>query len=122
MPSRRYLKICLGVAILGSLLLLPLEKTPHSVVKTFLIIDRALVTSLLIFVSMLTAFLVYYAIPFNRNLVVYSMGVCRLLHGQGKRAFSNEHYLCLGSPNRRRRGWRIDDLNAVLAVWAEPPV
>jgi hypothetical protein len=72
--SRRYLKICMGIAILASLLLLLVEKTPDRVVNTFLIIERALVTSLLIFVLLLTAFLAYYPVPINRNLVVYSMG------------------------------------------------
>jgi hypothetical protein len=72
--SRRYLKICLGLATLGSLVLLLLEQTPHTKVATFMVIDRALVTSLLIFVLMLTAFLVYYPVPINRNLVVYSIG------------------------------------------------
>ena len=72
--SRRYLKICLGIATVGFSLLLPIEKTPHGAVTTFMVIDRALVTSLLIFMLRLTAFLVYYANPINRNLVVYSMG------------------------------------------------
>ncbi len=72
--SRRYLKICLGLAILGSLLLLGLEQTPHTRVATFGVIDRALVTSMLFFVLMLTAFLVYYPVPINRNLVVYLIG------------------------------------------------
>jgi hypothetical protein len=71
---RRYFKICLGIAILGSLLLLRIEKTPRGVVSTFLTIDQALVTSLLIFLILLTAFLAYYPVPINRNLVVYSMG------------------------------------------------
>jgi hypothetical protein len=72
--SRRYVKICLGVAILGSLLLLLVERTPKGIFNTFLVIDRAIVTSLLIFVLLLTAFLVYYPVSINRNLVVYSMG------------------------------------------------
>ena len=72
--SRRYLKVCLGLAIVGSLLLLLLEQTPHTLVTTFKVVDRALVTSLLIFVLLLTAFLVYYPVPINRNLVVYSIG------------------------------------------------
>src|SRR5216684_5850819 len=55
--SRRYLKICLGLAIVGSLLLLLLEQTPHTIVSTFTVIDRAVVTSMLIFVLLLTAFL-----------------------------------------------------------------
>ncbi|HEY6391759.1 MAG TPA: hypothetical protein VIX89_10805 [Bryobacteraceae bacterium] len=72
--SRRYLKISMGVAIFGSLLLLLLEKTPHDIFNGYVMIDRVLVTSLLIFVLLLTAFLVYYPIPINRNLVVYSIG------------------------------------------------
>jgi hypothetical protein len=72
--AQRYLKICLGFAILGSLLLLLLEHTPHNKVNAFLVIDRALVTSMLIFVLLLSAFLVYYPIPINRNLVAYSIG------------------------------------------------
>jgi hypothetical protein len=72
--SRRYLRICLGLAIVVSLLLLLLEQTPHGIGNTFMVIDRALVTSLLIFVLLLTAFLVYYPVPINRNLVVYSIG------------------------------------------------
>jgi hypothetical protein len=72
--SRHYFKICLGLAILGSLLLLLLERTPHTKLNTFLVIDRALLTSLVLFVLLLTTFLVYYPIPINRNLVVYSIG------------------------------------------------
>jgi hypothetical protein len=71
---RRYIKIGLGLAILASLLLLLLEQTPQTTVATFTVIDRVLVTSLLIFVLLLTAFLVYYPVPINRNLVVYSIG------------------------------------------------
>ena len=61
--SRRYIKIWLDVSILGSLLFLPIEKTPHGVVKTFPIVDRAPIASLLILVLMLTGFPVYY--PFR---------------------------------------------------------
>ena len=72
--SGRYLKVSLSLAVLGSLVLLAVERTPHGLVNIFLIIERALVTSLLIFVLLLTAFLAYYPVPINRNLVVYSMG------------------------------------------------
>jgi len=72
--SRLYLKISIGVAILVSLLLLLVEKTPHDRYSGFMVVDRAIVTSLLVFVLLLTAFLVYYPIPINRNLVVYSIG------------------------------------------------
>ncbi len=45
--SRRYLKICLGLAILGSLLLLGLEQVPQTPLAAFGVIDRAVVTSML---------------------------------------------------------------------------
>jgi hypothetical protein len=72
--SRRYLKICLGLAIVASLLLLQFEQIPRTPLATFVVIDRALVTSMLFFVMALTAFLVYYPVPINRNVIVYSMG------------------------------------------------
>ena len=72
--SRRYFKFCLGLAMLVSLLLLLVEKIPHDRFNIFMVIDRTIVTGLLIFVLLLTAFLVYYPIPINRNLVVYSTG------------------------------------------------
>jgi hypothetical protein len=72
--SRRYLKICLGLAISASLLLLLVENAPIGPITAFMVIDRALVTSMLIFLLLLTAFMVYYPIPINRNLVVYSIG------------------------------------------------
>ncbi len=72
--SRRYVKVCVVLALLVSLLLLEAEQTPHGIVAAFMLVDRALVTSLLIFVLLLTAFLVYYPVPINRNLVVYSTG------------------------------------------------
>jgi hypothetical protein len=71
---RRYFKISIGVAILVSLLFLLVEKTPHDLYTGFMVFDRAIVTSLLVFVLLLTGFLVYYPIPINRNLVVYSIG------------------------------------------------
>lgn len=72
--ARRYFKISIGIAILISLLLLLVEKTPHNLYSGFMIFDRAIVTGLLVFVLLLTGFLVYYPIPINRNLVVYSIG------------------------------------------------
>jgi hypothetical protein len=72
--SRRYITVTLGVAILGSLLLLQLEETPANPVSTFLVIDRAIVFSLVIFILLASAFLAYYPVPLNRNVIVYSIG------------------------------------------------
>ena len=72
--SRRYIKLALCIAILASLLLLILENTPETLVGKFLIFRRAIVSSLLLFVFLMTAFLVYFPIPLNRNVLVYFIG------------------------------------------------
>lgn len=72
--SRRYLRITLAAAILISLVLLSFEKSPPSVTGLFLIVERTIVGSLLIFVLFITMFLVYYPVPLNRNVIVYSVG------------------------------------------------
>jgi hypothetical protein len=71
--SRRYIKVAIGLAIAVSLLLLYFEKTPTGITTTFLIFERAIVSSLLVFVLLITAFVVYYPVPLNRNVVVYSI-------------------------------------------------
>jgi len=72
--SRRYITITVAIASVGSLLLLRLEETPRNYVSTFLVIERAIVFSLVIFILLVSAFLVYYPIPLSRNVVIYSIG------------------------------------------------
>ncbi len=73
--SRRYIQVALGFAILASMLLLGLEKTQSGVLTHFFFtFERAIVFSLVLFVLLLTAFLVYYPVPLKRNIIVYSIG------------------------------------------------
>ena len=72
--SRRYIKITLGIAIMVALLLLGLERTPKTLFQYFYVLDRAVVSSLLVFVLLITVFLVYYPIPLSRNVIIYSIG------------------------------------------------
>jgi len=72
--SRRYLRITLAAAILISFTLLGFEKSPASLTGHFLILERTIVGSLVIFVLFLMLFLVYYPVPLNRNVIVYSVG------------------------------------------------
>ena len=71
--SRRFIVAAIGAASLLSILLLFLEKAPTGVTLTFLIFERTIVSSLFVFVFLITAFLVYYPVPLNRNMVVYSI-------------------------------------------------
>jgi hypothetical protein len=72
--SRRYLRIALALAIVISGLLLTVDKSPASIIGGFLVFERTVVCSLLLFVLFLSIFLVYYPVPLNRNVIVYSMG------------------------------------------------
>jgi hypothetical protein len=72
--SRRYIKIALAIAILVSLALLQLEQIPRSPIARFLTFESTIVFSLVLFVFLITAFLVYYPIPLNRNVIFYSIG------------------------------------------------
>jgi hypothetical protein len=72
--SRRYIKIILGVAIASSALLLVFERTPRATVARFIVFERVTVSSLVIFVILISGFLLYYPIHLNRNVIVYSIG------------------------------------------------
>ncbi|HWY48780.1 MAG TPA: hypothetical protein VNX70_15435 [Bryobacteraceae bacterium] len=72
--SRRYIKITLGIAVISALLLLGLERTPRTVFQYFYTLDRTIISSLVMFVLLINIFLVYYPIPLNRNVIVYSVG------------------------------------------------
>lgn len=72
--SRRYIKMTVLVAILVALLVMGLEKTPQTVFQYFYVLERVVVSSLLIFVLLMIVFLVYYPVPLSRNVIVYSAG------------------------------------------------
>jgi hypothetical protein len=72
--SRRFIKVGLGIAMVISLLLLGLEQTPNGSVAMFLIFERVIVASLVIFVLFILGFLAYYPVSLSRNVIVYSIG------------------------------------------------
>jgi hypothetical protein len=72
--SRRYIKVALGIAILVSLALLQFEQIPRTYMARFFTFESTIVSSLVLFVFLITGFLVYYPIPLNRNVIFYSIG------------------------------------------------
>ncbi len=72
--ARRYIRAVILCAIIASLLLVGLEKTPATFPQYFLVCERAIISSLLVFVLLSMVFLAYYPVPLNRNAVVYSAG------------------------------------------------
>ncbi len=72
--ARRYIKITLVLAILVSLLPLRIEKTPNTLTGYLFIFERPILSSLVVFVLLISAFLVYYPVPLGRNVIVYLSG------------------------------------------------
>ncbi|HLG96106.1 MAG TPA: hypothetical protein VKX49_07330 [Bryobacteraceae bacterium] len=72
--ARRYFKVAICFAVFASLLLLGVERKPATLPQYFLVCDRAVMSSLLVFVLCSVLFLAYYPVPLSRNAVSYSVG------------------------------------------------
>jgi hypothetical protein len=72
--ARRYIKAVLGLAVLVSLLLVRIGKTPTTPAQYTLVCDCVVMCTLLVFVLSSLVFLAYYPVPFNRNLIMFSIG------------------------------------------------
>jgi hypothetical protein len=72
--ARRYIHWTMALAVLSSLLLLTVERVPVALTGYFLTCERAVMSSLVIFVLLLMLFLAYYPVPLNRNVITYSIG------------------------------------------------
>ena len=82
--ARRYIRWSLAAAIAISLLLVEVQRTPATILGVFFTFERTIVSSLLVFVVLITAFLAYFPIPLNRNVIYYSVGysvyfTCRVI-------------------------------------------
>ena len=72
--ARRFMTISLSIAAGTSLLLVAFERTPTSVPGYFLVVERTVISTLLVFVLSALAFLSYYPVPLSRNVLNYSVG------------------------------------------------
>ena len=72
--ARRYVKIILGVSILAGLMPLYIEKAPTNISQHVFLIERAIFSSIVVFLLLISFFLVYYPVPLSRNAVVYLFG------------------------------------------------
>jgi hypothetical protein len=72
--ARRYINFTLVLAILIALASLGLEKAKATLTGYLWLWERTVMVSLVVFVLLVSAFLVYYPIPLGRNVIVYLMG------------------------------------------------
>ena len=72
--SSRFIRVTVGGVTLISLLMLPLEGSPTNLTGKLFLVERAVFLSLLLFLLAFSIFLLYYPVPLNRNVIVYSAG------------------------------------------------
>ena len=71
--SSRYIRISVALAIGASLLVIRLERASNPLDQLFTA-ERIIVSSLMLFVFLITLLLAYYPISLNRNVINYSIG------------------------------------------------
>jgi hypothetical protein len=72
--ARRYIKVTLMLAIVIALLPLSLEKAKATLTGHLFFYEQTVMLSLVVFVLLVSLFLVYYPFPLGRNVIVYLMG------------------------------------------------
>lgn len=72
--ARRYIKVMLVLAIGIALLPLRLESIVTTPAGYLFACERTVMSSLVVFVLLVSFFLVYYPVPLGRNVIVYLMG------------------------------------------------
>jgi hypothetical protein len=72
--ARRFIKGTLALAIVVALLPLYLETTKATLTGYLSSFEQTVMSSLVVFVLLVSAFLVYYPVPLGRNVIAYLMG------------------------------------------------
>jgi hypothetical protein len=72
--SKRYFRFALIASLAISLVLVFAEHVAPGPVAVFLIFERALNMSLLVFIGLIAGFLLYYPVPLRRNVIVFTIG------------------------------------------------
>jgi hypothetical protein len=91
--ARRYIKVTLVLAIAIALLPLGMEKTKATLMGYLLFYERTVMVALVVFVILVSGFLVYYPVPLGRNVIVYLMGYAVWFLTTATMAFVHNHDL-----------------------------
>jgi hypothetical protein len=72
--GRKFLSVALAVSTLASVATLAFEaqQPQFDIIRTYVLIERLIISSLLLFLLLFTAFLAYFPVPVNRNTVVHA--------------------------------------------------
>jgi len=114
--AQRYTLGALATAVLLAILLRVVLPKPHRPLEQFFYFEISVVSSLVLFILLLMAFLVYYPIPIHRNALVYAAGYAAYFLAKATVLFVNN----LGSSSWLRTCSTIASLVALVSVvfWA----
>jgi hypothetical protein len=85
--ARIFIQIVVPASAIGSALLLAMERHPVSYLDWFYRVDGAVITTLVLSVLMITAFMVWFPIRVSRNTVIYSIGYAVYMVPKGASLF-----------------------------------
>jgi hypothetical protein len=85
--ARRLIPAVAATSAIVSMFLLAFEGRPKSYLDWLYRVDRAVITTMVLFVLMITAFLVWFPIRVPRNTVIYSVGYAAYLVPKGASLF-----------------------------------
>ncbi|MGA2184027.1 MAG: hypothetical protein ABSH47_13440 [Bryobacteraceae bacterium] len=85
--ARVLIQVVVPASAIGSASLLAFESHPVTYLDWLYRVDRTVITTLVLFVLMITAFMVWFPIRVSRNTVVYSVGYAAYLTPKGASLF-----------------------------------
>ena len=72
--ARRYSIVALGIGVLLSLLVVTSLSLPRNPLRKLFYLEIPILSSLVLFILLIAAFLAYYPVPLHRNALVYAAG------------------------------------------------
>jgi hypothetical protein len=72
--ARRYSVVALCISVLLSLLVVTALPHQHNLLRQLFYVEMPIISSLVLFILLIAAFLAYYPVPLHRNALVYAIG------------------------------------------------
>lgn len=87
--ARRYMRIAIVIAVIAAALPFPMERAATALTDYLFLFERIVTLLLIVFLLLISGFLVYYPVPLGRNVVVYLAGYAALFLTMATASFLN---------------------------------
>jgi hypothetical protein len=72
--AKRYSAVALGLSVVLSVLVITALPLPHSLLRKMFYVEIPIISTLVLFILLIAAFLAYYPVPLHRNALLYAIG------------------------------------------------